>query len=182
VARVATTSLLVLAFFPMIALAAELPSRKPGLWEVKTSFESGNVPAQVIRQCVDASTDQMMQARSVGSSQRECSKRDVQRSGNTITIDSTCTVAGKTRTSHIVITGSFDSAYTMTLTAQGEGAPAGSRSMTMAVKWIGACAADQKHGDMIMAERLSAGPKMCTGGKADWWLTRSPPQSAKRRD
>jgi hypothetical protein len=151
-ARVATTSLLVLAFFPTIALAAELPSRKPGLWEVKTSFENGNVPAQVIRQCVDASTDQMMQARSVGSSQRDCSKRDMQRSGNTITIDSTCTVGGKTRTSHVVITGSFDSAYTMTLTSQSEGAPAGSKSMTMAVKWIGACAADQKPGDMIMAD------------------------------
>ena len=89
--RVATTSLLVLTFFPMIALAAELPSRKPGLWEVKTSFGNGNVPAQVIRQCVDASTDQMMQARSVGSSQRDCTKRDVQRSGDTITIDSACT-------------------------------------------------------------------------------------------
>lgn len=150
--RVATTSLLVLAFFPIIALAAELPSRKPGLWEVKTSFGNGNVPAQVIRQCVDASTDQMMQARSVGNSQRECTKREVQRSGDTITIDSICTVAGKTRTSHIVITGSFDSTYTMTLASQGEGAPAGSRSMTMAVKWIGACAADQKPGDMIMAD------------------------------
>ena len=150
--RVATTSLLVLTFFPMIALAAELPSRKPGLWEVKTSFGNGNVPAQVIRQCVDASTDQMMQARSVGSSQRDCTKRDVQRSGDTITIDSACTVAGKARTSHIVITGSFDSAYTMTLTSQDEGAPAGSRSMTMAVKWISACAADQKPGDMIMAD------------------------------
>jgi hypothetical protein len=150
--RVATTSLLVLTFFPMRALAAELPSRKPGLWEVKTSFGNGNVPAQVIRQCVDASTDQMMQARSVGSSQRDCTKRDVQRSGDTITIDSACTVAGKARTSHIVITGSFDSAYTMTLTSQDEGAPAGSRSMTMAVKWISACAADQKPGDMIMAD------------------------------
>ena len=150
--RVATTSLLVLTFFPMIALAAELPSRKPGLWEVKTSFGNGNVPAQVIRQCVDASTDQMMQARSVGSSQRDCTKRDVQRSGDTITIDSACTVAGKARTSHIVITGSFDSAYTMNLTSQDEGAPAGSRSMTMAVKWISACAADQKPGDMIMAD------------------------------
>jgi hypothetical protein len=114
--------------------------------------KDGNVPAQVIRQCVDASTDQMMQARSVGSSQRDCTKRDVQRSGDTITIDSACTVAGKARTSHIVITGSFDSAYTMTLTSQDEGAPAGSRSMTMAVKWISACAADQKPGDMIMAD------------------------------
>jgi Protein of unknown function (DUF3617) len=126
-------------------------SRRVG-GDAKTSFGNGNVPARVIRQCVDASTDQMMQARSVGSSQRDCTKRDVQRSGDTITIDSACTVAGKARTSHIVITGSFDSAYTMILTSQGEGAPAGSRSMTMAVKWISACAADQKPGDMIMAD------------------------------
>ena len=46
----------------MPALAAELPSRKPGLWQVKTSIGGSNVPAPVVKQCIDATTDQMMQS------------------------------------------------------------------------------------------------------------------------
>jgi uncharacterized protein DUF3617 len=66
----------------------------------------------------------MMQSHAGGSNaQRECSKRDVQRSGDSVTVDSTCAMGGKTLTSHAVIVGSFDSAYTMTVTSQAEGAP-----------------------------------------------------------
>src|ERR1043166_10256983 len=46
----------------MPALAAELPSRKPGLWEMKMEFASRNAPGQTMQQCIDASTDQMMQS------------------------------------------------------------------------------------------------------------------------
>ena len=147
------TSFVVLIFFTIPALSAELPARKPGLWEIETTLPSPKFPKQVIRQCVDAATDQMMQSRAGVNSQRNCSKRDLQKSAGSITIDSTCTVAGKTRTSHVVITGSFDSSYTMTVASQSEGAP-DSRTITIAAKWIGPCAADQKPGDMIMANGM----------------------------
>jgi hypothetical protein len=138
----------------MPALAAELPSRKAGLWEIKMSFENRNTPGQVMQQCIDASTDQMMQS-SVGSSaETACPKRDVQRSGSTITIDSTCTVGGKTRNSHTVINGSFDSAYTMTVTSDSEATPGGKMIVTMAAKWLGPCTGDQKPGDMIMGNGM----------------------------
>jgi hypothetical protein len=73
----------------------------------------------------------------------------VQKSGDTTTIDSVCTVAGKTLTAHVVITGSFDSGYTMVITSQSDALPA-PRTTTMSAKWLGPCAADQKPGDMIM--------------------------------
>ena len=38
------------------ALAAELLSSKPGLWQVKTSIGGSNVPAPVIKQCIDAAS------------------------------------------------------------------------------------------------------------------------------
>ena len=138
----------------MPALAAELPTRKAGLWEVKMSFENRNAAAPTIQQCIDAATDQMMQSSAGPFAQAACSKRDVQRSGNTITIDATCALAGKTATSHSVITGSFDSAYTMTVTSESEGLPGGKMTMTMAAKWLGPCAADQKPGDMIMGNGI----------------------------
>jgi Protein of unknown function (DUF3617) len=128
------------------AFTAELPNRKAGLWEITT--DAGN-QAMKIQQCIDAATDHAMQARGGAAPQGDCSKRDVQKSGNTTTIDSVCTFGGKTRTSHVVITGSFDSEYTMTVTGQTEGQPAG-RTVTLSAKWLGPCAADQRPGDMIM--------------------------------
>jgi hypothetical protein len=138
----------------MPALAAEMPSRKPGLWEVTMSFENRNVPGQTVQQCIDAASDQMMLSSAGPFAQQACSKRDVQRSANGMTIDSTCTIGGKTATSHAEVTGSFDSAYTMKVTSQSEGMPGGKMAMTMAAKWLGPCTADQKPGDMIMGNGM----------------------------
>ena len=64
------------------------------------------------------------------------------------------TAGGKTTTSHAVITGSFDSAYTMTVTSDSASAPGGKSRMTMAAKWLGPCTGDQKPGDMIMGNGM----------------------------
>ena len=53
-------------------------------------------------------------------------------------------------TSHIVVSGSFDSNYTMTITSEGGSLPA-ARTITLEAKWLGPCAADQKPGDMLMS-------------------------------
>src|ERR1700685_1320165 len=154
--RLIFTLLITLVAMPV--LAADMPARKAGLWEITTG--AGNTMA--IRQCIDSATDQMMQSRAgagpgtgpgAGPGARTpapCSKRDVQKTGDTVTIDSACTVAGRTVNTHAVVTGSFDSAYTMTVTSQGDGIPAGAGTMTMSAKWLGPCAADQRPGDMIM--------------------------------
>jgi hypothetical protein len=133
--------------------AAEMPTRKAGLWEIKANLPNPNVPPQTILQCTDAKTDEAMQTNAGQfNAQRTCSKRDISRSGNTVTIDTTCTVGGRTATSHTVIAGDFNSAYTMTITTQTEGAT-GARTTTMSAKWLSACAADQKPGDMIVGGR-----------------------------
>ena len=131
-------------------LAAELPSRKPGLWEIKMGIENRNAAGPTMRQCIDAATDQAMQSNAGPIAQQTCARRDVQRTANGITIDSTCTVAGKTATSHAVVVGSFDSGYTMTVTSQGEGLPGGGTTMTVSAQWLGPCAADQKPGDVVL--------------------------------
>jgi len=138
--------LVLLAVSVISASAADLPMRKAGLWEITTSVASHSIKMQ---QCTDANTDQAMQARAGSAPQRDCSKRDVQKAGATTTIDAVCTFAGKTMTSHIVVTGTFDSEYTLTMTSQAEGMPAGTTA-TLKAKWLGPCAADQKPGDMIL--------------------------------
>jgi hypothetical protein len=132
------------------APAAELPSRKPGLWEVKTSIGNSSAPARVVQQCIDAATDQMMQSSAGPFASAACPERKVQSSEGSITIDSTCTFGGKPATAHSVVAGSFDSAYTMTVTAKSEDIPGGKMMMTMEAKWLGPCAADQKPGDVVL--------------------------------
>ena len=53
-----------------------------------------------------------------------------------------------------MITGRFDSAYTMTVTSDSASAPGGKSTMTMAAKWLGPCTGDQKPGDMIMGNGM----------------------------
>lgn len=134
------------------ASADDLPSRKPGLWEIKMNIEGRGAP-QVIQQCIDAATDQMMQQSAGPFSAAACAKRDVQKSAESTTIDSSCTVGGKAATAHATITGSFDSAYTMTVTSHSDALPGNMSNMTMAIngKWLGPCTADQKPGDMIFS-------------------------------
>ncbi len=50
---IGATAILVLAG-AVPALGAELPSRKPGLWELKTTFENRNGASPVMQACIDA--------------------------------------------------------------------------------------------------------------------------------
>jgi hypothetical protein len=145
--RIATAALLLTMISAAPASAADLPARKPGLWEVKTAIE-GNPRALNVQQCIDASTDQMMQSSTGPFSAAACPDREVKKSDGAMTIDSRCTFSGKQASARAVITGSFDQAYTMTVTAEGGELPA--VKMTVEGKWLGACAADQKPGDVIM--------------------------------
>jgi len=131
------------------ALAADLPSRKPGLWEIKTTIEGRNPPTQVVKQCIDAATDQMTLSIAGPFSPTVCPKREVKSSGDSITVDSSCTIGKSTANAHAVITGSFESAYTMTVKSEGPGLPGGAMMMTVAGNRLGDCTPEQKPGDII---------------------------------
>ena len=140
------------------AAALDLPARKAGLWELKMNFEGRTIPPQTIQQCIDAATDKQMNSIGGNMGRETCSKQDVQKVGSTIVVDSVCQVGAAKTTSHGVISGDFNSAYTVKVSSKREGGPAvpgmpadGTSNMSMEAKWLGACKADQKPGDMIMA-------------------------------
>lgn len=133
------------------ALGADANSRKAGLWEVKTSIEASNAPTRTVRQCIDAETDKLLQSSAGPFDRSACEQRDVQVSAEATTRDFTCTVAGKPATAHSVVAGNFESAYTMTVTAESPALPGGRMVMSMAAKWLGPCAADQKAGDIVLS-------------------------------
>jgi hypothetical protein len=139
------------------AAALDLPARKAGLWDITMTFEGRNLAPQTSHHCVDAETDKLMNMMS-GSIRQECSKQDLQQVGNTIVIDSVCKFGATTTTSHAVMSGDFNSAYTVKMASTREGgpplpgvAPGATTNMTIAAKWLGACQADQRPGDIVMA-------------------------------
>ncbi|MGB9368957.1 MAG: DUF3617 family protein [Xanthobacteraceae bacterium] len=148
--------ILATAFIATPALAQEIPARKAGLWEMTMTFEGRNTPPQTMQQCIDAATDKAMQDMSAGVRGQGCSKRETKKVGDTIVFDSVCSMGAGTTTSHGVVSGDFNSAYTVTINSKHEGGPPvpnmpAETNMTVAAKWLGACKADQKPGDIIMA-------------------------------
>ena len=134
------------------ALAVELPVRKAGLWEMKMARTGGSVQDVTMQHCTDASTDKQMST-SFSPGKETCSKQDVQKTATGFVSDSVCGVAGMTITSHAEIVGDFNSAYTVKVTSRSEGGPANvarDTSTTIEAKWLGACKADQKAGDIVM--------------------------------
>jgi hypothetical protein len=136
------------------ALAQEMPARKAGLWEMTMTFEGRNTPPQTMQQCIDATTDKAMQDMSQGARGQSCSKRETKKVGDTIVFDSVCNTGAGTATSHGEVSGDFNSAYTVKINSKREGGPPNvpaETNMTVAATWVGACKADQKPGDIIMA-------------------------------
>ena len=98
------------------AFAIDMPTRKAGLWDLKMNFEGRNMPVTGMKQCVDESTDKLMNASFGGSVQEACSKQEITRSAGTIVVDSVCKFGEATTTSHAVVTGSFESTYKVDVT------------------------------------------------------------------
>ena len=133
-------------------LAADLPHRKPGLWEVEYS------PGATIQYCINAAADKVTLGIAGPLDPDQCPNIDLQRFGDALTIDFACTIKGKPATAHTVVNGSFDSAYIMTEALQGEDVPRGAMTMTIAGTWLGPCAADQRPGDIVK-------PAFANGGR-----------------
>jgi hypothetical protein len=140
------------------AAAVDLPTRKAGLWELKMVFEGRNLPIPSMQHCTDPSTDKLMTSSFGNASQETCSKKEINKVGDTMVVDSVCQVGASKVTSHAVVSGDFNSAYTVKVTATREGGPAipgqpagGASVMTVDAKWLGPCKADQKAGDVIMS-------------------------------
>lgn len=135
------------------ARAVEIPVRKPGLWELKMVRIGSPLPEMTMQHCTDETTDKAMTAAASPMSKEVCSKNDIQKTATGYVTDSVCSVAGMSMTSHSDITGDFNSAYTVKSTSHSEHAPAAAprdSTMTIEAKWLGACKADQKPGDIVM--------------------------------
>ena len=73
--------LLVVLTVPSLA-QADLPKRKPGLWEIKMTSDAGHGGGPMVSQhCIDAKTDDLLQQRTQEMGKQECSKNTVRKEG-----------------------------------------------------------------------------------------------------
>jgi hypothetical protein len=145
-------SLLTLAAAPD-ARAVEIPVRKAGLWELKMVKAGSPLPEMTMQHCTDETSDKAMTDAASPMSKEMCSKNDLQKTATGYVSDSVCKVAGMSITSHSETTGDFNSAYTVKSVSHSEGGPSGAprdTTTTIEAKWLGACKADQKPGDIVM--------------------------------
>ena len=135
------------------ASAVDLPVRKAGLWEMKVLHTGSAVPDMTMQHCTDETTDKEMSTSFSPMAKEMCSKQDIQKTATGYVSDSVCGIAGMSIASHAEITGDFNSAYTVKSTSHSERGPTGvprDSTTTVEAKWLGACKADQKAGDIMM--------------------------------
>jgi hypothetical protein len=82
-----------------------------------------------------------------------CPQITKSQSGDVITIDATCDIAGRHTVSHTTISGDFQSAYTLKVVSDSQG---GSPMLpphsvvTQQARWLGACTAGMQPGEMTI--------------------------------
>ena len=132
------------------ALAADMPKRKSGLWEISTRME-GMPNMGPMQQCIDQNTDDLMQQRAKKDTAK-CSVMDIKPQGNKISIHSVCKIEGTTATTDATFVGAFDSAYKgdMRTTFSPPMHGMSESKMSIEAKWLGACKPGQKPGDVVM--------------------------------
>jgi hypothetical protein len=148
--RLPAFALALFCTFP--AVAVDLPTRKAGLWEIKTTLQEQKMPPQIMQQCVDAATDKLMNEK-FGGGKDVCPKQDIRKSGSTIIAESSCKIGAVSTTTRAVYEGDFDSAYTVKVSTTQEGGPQRPQlpartNMTIQAKWMGPCKPGQKPGDV----------------------------------
>ena len=142
------------------AAAVELPARKSGYWEIEMVHgKAGLVPPTVVHTCVDAASDKAMMAAGMSAMKAMCKQTEIQNQGGTYVWDSACDMGIMKTTSHAVMSGDFQSTYTITITGEVSGlskTPTPSLT-TQNAKWLGeTCQDGLVPGDI----QMDGGPKM----------------------
>lgn len=131
--------------------AEEFPRRKSGLWEIKTTSPAAKEESRSLHLCVDEKADDLT-GMAAASAKKICSKTDIQRGKDRITVDSVCKFGETTATTHSVITGDFNASYRVETSSTYSPPISGTSqaSATIDARWLGPCKPDQKPGDMIL--------------------------------
>lgn len=139
------------------AAGPAFPERKPGLWEMRTNAEGPQKDKEmVITQCADAATDKALQEYGLSQpkmNRKFCKEQMRNEAGKMLVHTEVCKQSETTVTRRIVISGDFNSAYRVQSHTTYEPmprTPPPRDDVVAEMRWLGACPAGMKPGDMAM--------------------------------
>jgi hypothetical protein len=142
------------ASLPALAADFGIPPRKAGEWKIEMLPAAGKAaPATTFQLCLDAETDKALMQAGSGMVDGKCTVAGAKQEADGVSFDGSCDIGGMKTTSHTVISGDFQSSYTMKVTSKVDGGPPGMPKesvMTQIATYVGACPADMAPGDMLM--------------------------------
>ena len=146
------SGVLTLALISGLASGDELPQRKAGLWEIVSTDVSAKRPPQRQRLCLDRESDALLNKMGVATGRQACATNEMHVTGNRVTIHAVCDFGRSQLTTDGVITYSGDSSYRNEMHGRFEPPMAGigDTHTVQDGKWIGACPAGMKPGDLVM--------------------------------
>lgn len=137
-----------------VAVADDLPKRRPGLWDVRIEGGSG-AAAHSIKQCVDEATDtKMMQmGQDFGGGMKDaCSKNELTKTATGFASSTECDLGGSKMSSKGTFTGDFKSSYRGEVVTTFDPPFMGQDTQKIEIRgtYEGSCPAAMKPGDMVM--------------------------------
>ncbi|MGN6515949.1 MAG: DUF3617 domain-containing protein [Rhizomicrobium sp.] len=134
------------------ASASDFPTRRAGLWETTMHLDQGGMGAMNTKMCLDANTDARMMKYGMSHQSSDCAPPNIQGMGSVRTVDVVCHMGGSTQKSHITIAYTGNASYHMDMQTVFDPPFHGQSKnhMSQDAKWMGACPAGMKPGDMQM--------------------------------
>jgi uncharacterized protein DUF3617 len=134
-----------------VVAAADIPHRKPGLWEMTSHSQSSSGLEISRRICLDRETEDLLNRQAAASGQEACSNVEIHSSGNQLIAKAVCNIGAVRMTSEATTTFTDDTASTTTIHTTFSPPTSGrARDSQEDAKWLGACPADMQPGDMIL--------------------------------
>lgn len=148
-------------FFSGGLVAEEFPTRRAGLWVVKTTIPGMSMNT-VMKQCADSRTDKEMMEISESMAKNmpaDCKTSKLVKSGSSYSMSTTCSMRGMTMKARVTMSGDFETSYKVESTTTFEPPMVGMQEQktTMTATWEGPCEPGQKPGDIIMGDNLFNG-------------------------
>ena len=150
-----------------------LPSRKPGHWELRmVTMKPGGTPDVVSQVCIDASTDRQLMEFGLRMSKDLCKRYTMKRDGKALLIDAECQFGPMKSVTRTTMSGDFQSSYTVRVEGTTEGGFPGMggakgpqpTSMVQTAKWTAAqCGDGMKPGDFTMPGGIKINIKQMQG-------------------
>ena len=130
--------------FPTVADALDIPSEKPGLWEIRAQNSSdGKAGGRdgTMQICMDAATMAQSKQLSDEYNRKNCSKNEIRKEGNKWIRSLVCNVGTSNVSTQQTFEFSSDSAYHAEVISTYD-PPSAGRTRTHVIrdgKWLGAC-------------------------------------------